>query len=121
MADQGALVRVNRGDGILIKMYPDKAREFVALHQAEGARLAVTGPRERAAEVIFNPDEFESLVIGALKKSESNDLESMSVAELKLYAEQHDVNINGLRRKADLIEAIEDKRLANEDEDDEEV
>lgn len=58
MANQGPLVRVDRGDGNLIKMTPKQAEEFVASH--EGARIM---PARQASEA---PTEAEQAATAAL-------------------------------------------------------
>lgn len=40
------------------------------------------------------------------EQAEHEDLDAMSVKELKAYAEEHGIDLNGLTKKADILKAI---------------
>lgn len=40
------------------------------------------------------------------EQAEHEDLDEMSVKELKAYAEEHGIDLNGLTKKADILKAI---------------
>lgn len=93
MAHQGSLVRVDRGDGNLIKMTQKDADAFIA--RTTGAKVVATpGPVSDDVEMPGQPAEVEA------------DFDGMTRPQLDAYAAEHNVDISGAGNKAEVIERI---------------
>lgn len=103
MAFQGSLVRVDRGDGNLIKLTKAEADKFVAANA--GARVVSTpGAVSDDVEMPEPPAAVLSVVEGTV---EEIDLSELTVAELKAKADELGIDLGGATRKDDIIAAIE--------------
>lgn len=94
MANQGPLVRVERGDGNLIKMTPKEAETYIAANP--GAKVVSTPPPP--SDDVSMPQASESA---------SPNYEEMTLPELRDYADARNVDLTDATRKADVIERIQ--------------
>lgn len=102
---------------------PAQAHETLPGTQTTGNRPVFENPNSNAARVT-NPDPNANLTGQPLRTpdvqsgqtdggdakvpgGEVKDFESMTIAELREYAEEHEIDLTGLTLKADIIEAIE--------------
>lgn len=101
MAHQGSLVRVDRGDGRLIKLTRAEADRAVAA----GGRIVPT-PAAVSDDIPMPepPAEVLSVVEGQV---EEVDLETMKKAELIAFAEEHEIDLGGAKSNDEIRAAIE--------------
>ena len=86
MADQGPLERVDIGRGVLIKMTRSDAAAWRSSHP-----IAQSEPPVEEDDV---PEQI-------------SELADMSLAELRIYASAHDIDLGGARSKADVLARVE--------------
>lgn len=115
MAYQGPLVRVDvNGDGrTLIKMTRDEASRYIGGYTETGAGGAqiphISHPQ---AKIVATPGATREM-----SDEEDESLDRMTVAQLRLYAQAHNIEFPaGRLTRGDMIEAIRD---AEQEEDDE--
>lgn len=94
MANQGPLVRVDRGDGNLIKLTPKEAEAYIAANH--GAKVVGTPPPPS-----------DDVPMPQASESASPKYEEMTLPELRDYADSHGVDLTDATRKADVIERIQ--------------
>lgn len=94
MAYQGPLVRVDRGDGILIKMTRQEAQRFIRAN-AGAKRVATPSGRTGPAAV-------------EVEEEGDGSIESMTVNDLRNHAEEKNIDLSGARTKDQILERIRD-------------
>ena len=103
MAYQGSLVRVDQGNGSLVKLSQKEADAFIAANA--GAKIVGTpGPGSDEVEMPEQPSEVEV------------NIDRMNRAQLDAYAAEHNIDISGAKNKDEVIERINAGNEAEEQE-----
>lgn len=88
------MIRVDRGDGRLFNFQPNDVDAFIKANP--GAKVV-----ERDA--VGGPTEAET----AATEAQTVNLGRMNLNELRAYADEHGVDLEGVSVKADIVERIE--------------
>lgn len=105
MADPGPLVRFDDGRGNRLKLGRKDAEARV--RQNPGSFIVEDRGRRDEAQAEAREGGLGSRREEAPGQQDEDELEAMKVAELREYAEQHEIDITGARTKAEIIERIE--------------
>lgn len=89
------MIRVDRGDGKLFNFQPNDVEAFI---KANPGAKRVEGPSGASAPTAAEEAATEALA--------PKSVDNMTIAELKTYADEHNVDLEGASVKADIIAAI---------------
>lgn len=90
------MIRVDRGDGKLLQFQPNDVDAF--LKATPGAKRVATPVPSGALSAA---EQAATAALGSV-----DDVDNMTVAQLKTYAEAHDIDLSGASVKADILERI---------------
>lgn len=97
------MVRVDRGDGKLFNFQPNDVDAFIKANP--GAKRLDTPAKSNA------PTSAEQAATAALGSVDNVD--AMTVAQLKTYADEHRIDLGDASVKADIIAAIKSAEAGN--------
>lgn len=97
------MIRVDRGDGKLLQFQPNDVEAFM---KATPGAKRVNTPTPSGAPTAA--EQAATVAQGGEK-----GIDDMTVAELKAYADEHNVNLEGASVKADIIAAIKNAEAAS--------
>lgn len=90
------MIRVDRGDGKLLQFQPNDVEKFLAT--TPGAKRVATPTASGA------PTAAEQAATAALGNQPSVD--NMTIAQLKTFADEHNIDLEGASVKADILERV---------------
>jgi hypothetical protein len=102
--------RVDR-DGNLIAVRLSKSDALRAAKREDAGEAAETVVDASSTPPVESPEEDEGEDEEG-EEEEEDDLSEMTVADLKDIAEEEDVDLDGITRKADIVEAIKASRAS---------